>query len=402
MLLNPPRLNPTPAPSPEAARSESRFRIAVGALVVLACVAYILGVTWDIQWHIDVGPDTFWTKSHLFFYAGAAIAGLASLYMVVATTLKYRRGAAGVSDANTTPWLSIFRAPIGFIISGLGALTFLLSGLFDLWWHEMFGFDITLLSPPHFGLLFSGVVICVGSMYIFASEANRARVEGKVGLFHPAVLGTLFSGALLLTMFSLFLEVPMEMFTFIGPVIFYPVVVGVFFGLVLMAAASFLRSPGAATLTSLFFLLLRTAGLYVVPPLVRWEAAVERLPFREGHEHWPFPAAVSFLSPAYIFVAGILIDLALAAARRYRLRSQLVIWAAAAVAFVVNTLVDQRWIVYFRKIGESMPDAARHVDEMMPMFTGRLLPTLGAVAVIAALTGWLGWQVGISLRTTEQ
>lgn len=170
-------------PSPASQVAESRFRTAAAALVALFCFAYILGVTWDIQWHTDVGPDTFWTKSHLFFYSGAALSGLISLWVAVTTTMKFRRGAPGVSADNTTPWLGIFRIPVGFLISGLGALPFLLMGLFDLWWHEMFGFDITLMSPPHFGLLFSGVAICVGAVYAFASEANQALARGRAGSF---------------------------------------------------------------------------------------------------------------------------------------------------------------------------------------------------------------------------
>ena len=42
----------------------------------------LIGLTWDIQWHSDVGPDTFFTLPHLFLYAGSAFSGLASLVVV--------------------------------------------------------------------------------------------------------------------------------------------------------------------------------------------------------------------------------------------------------------------------------------------------------------------------------
>lgn len=385
-----------------ADRAESRFRTGAALLVALCCCAYILGVTWDIQWHTDVGPDTFWTKSHLFFYAGAALSGLICLLVALRTTLRFRQGAPAVTAATTTPWLGVFRAPIGFLVSGLGALSFLLSGLFDLWWHEVFGFDITLLSPPHFGLLFSGVVISVGLIYAFASEANRAADRGEGGLLQPAALGALFGVAVLLTQFSLFLQVPLEMFTFAGPVIVYPVVVSLVFGIGLMAAASFLERPGAATVTALFYLLIRWGLLYAVGPLVRWEAALEQLAYREGYLGRIFPAVVPFIAPALIFAAGLVIDAGLLAARRYRLRGRPVIWGVAAAAFVVNTLVDRRWSVYYGIMEKAYPEHAEHIGHLMEHLAGALVPTLIACAVAGALAGWIGWNAGISLRTTRQ
>ena len=39
----------------------------------------LIGTSWDVQWHVDVGPDTFFTLPHLVLYSGSAIAGIASL-----------------------------------------------------------------------------------------------------------------------------------------------------------------------------------------------------------------------------------------------------------------------------------------------------------------------------------
>lgn len=85
------------------------------------------------------------------------------------------------------------------------------------------------------------------------------------------------------------------MITFVGPVISYPVVVSLVFAIGFVAAVSFLDRPGAATVTALFYLLIRTALLYMVGPLVRWEAALEQLPFREGYIGRVFPAIVPFI-----------------------------------------------------------------------------------------------------------
>ena len=56
------------------------FVMLAGTLISLS------GLTWDIDWHLDVGPDSFFTLPHLFIYSGGAIAGLTSLVMVLRAT----------------------------------------------------------------------------------------------------------------------------------------------------------------------------------------------------------------------------------------------------------------------------------------------------------------------------
>ena len=45
--------------------------------VLIGTLITLVGLSWDIQWHIEVGPDTFFTLPHLFLYSGSAIAGFA-------------------------------------------------------------------------------------------------------------------------------------------------------------------------------------------------------------------------------------------------------------------------------------------------------------------------------------
>ena len=62
------------------------FVMLAGTLISLS------GLAWDIGWHTDVGPDSFFTLPHLFVYSGGAIAGLTSLVMVLRATSAQRRG----------------------------------------------------------------------------------------------------------------------------------------------------------------------------------------------------------------------------------------------------------------------------------------------------------------------
>src|SRR5262245_1938925 len=154
---------PALARSTSAAQTIARVR-ALGALGLLCGVflAY-LGFAWDVQWHTDVGPDTFFTAPHLVLYGGIAISGLTCLAVVLLTT-RFTRATGAALDGTTAIFNGTFRAPLGYIVGGFGALFFLLYGLMDQWWHSLYGFDVTLVSPPHVGLILSIMVTMAGCL----------------------------------------------------------------------------------------------------------------------------------------------------------------------------------------------------------------------------------------------
>ncbi|MFD6196610.1 hypothetical protein ACFWE3_07875 [Mycobacteriaceae bacterium NPDC060252] len=157
--------------------------------VLLGSVVGAVGTTWDVEWHDDVGPDTFFTLPHLFLYSGSAIGGITSLVMVLMITAAQRAGEEVPSWVGGVPirvFGGRFTAPLGFLLSGCGAASFLIYGLLDLWWHTVYGFDAVLASPPHFALFVSGTVTDLGSVVTFAA-ARRFR-WGAVGLMAQASL----------------------------------------------------------------------------------------------------------------------------------------------------------------------------------------------------------------------
>src|SRR6266513_1815716 len=54
--------------------------------VVFAALCVMVGVYWDISWHMSIGRDTFWTPAHLLIQSGGLIAGLTSGYVALRTT----------------------------------------------------------------------------------------------------------------------------------------------------------------------------------------------------------------------------------------------------------------------------------------------------------------------------
>ena len=39
-------------------------------VAVIAAVAIMVGVYWDISWHMSIGRDSFWTPAHLLIQCG--------------------------------------------------------------------------------------------------------------------------------------------------------------------------------------------------------------------------------------------------------------------------------------------------------------------------------------------
>jgi hypothetical protein len=65
--------------------------------LVLAKMLGAWGLTWDIQWHLRIGRDSFWIAPHVMMYAGVT-AGLIVAFGVLALET---RGAGGRGRARS-------------------------------------------------------------------------------------------------------------------------------------------------------------------------------------------------------------------------------------------------------------------------------------------------------------
>src|SRR5690242_6180745 len=100
------------APLGERSRTKESTAVATDAwharAVVLAAACVMVGVYWDISWHMTIGRDTFWTPAHLLIQAGGLIAGLSSGYVALRNTFV---GSEAEHAASVRFWG--FRAPLG-------------------------------------------------------------------------------------------------------------------------------------------------------------------------------------------------------------------------------------------------------------------------------------------------
>ncbi len=144
------------------------------AALVLAATSAVIGVIWDISWHRTIGRDTFWTPAHMAIYLGGVLAGVACGWLVLQTTF-----AATPEEQAASVRFWGFRGPLGAWVAIWGAIAMLASGPFDNWWHNAYGLDVKVLSPPHVILALGFTGIQLGAVLLVQSLQNRTGEAGR-------------------------------------------------------------------------------------------------------------------------------------------------------------------------------------------------------------------------------
>jgi hypothetical protein len=127
------------------------------------------GGVWDISWHEAIGRDTFWTPAHMMIYLCGVLAGIACGYLVLSTTFQKH---SPLKPVSVSIWG--FRGPLGAFICAWGGVAMITSAPFDNWWHNAYGLDVKILSPPHVLLVLGMLAIRYGTLVMVLAETNRA------------------------------------------------------------------------------------------------------------------------------------------------------------------------------------------------------------------------------------
>ncbi len=271
--------NHTISSSVVSARSERRLRQLCAWIALYMLMQAELGLAWDRQWHDLIGRDSFWIPPHILLYTGVAGAGLAALCLVLLDTRRYYQKIAGVDDSSTVAIFRFFNSPLGFAILVFGALNDVLAAPLDNYWHELYGIDVTLWSPFHIMGTIGGVLMGLGSLYAFASEAVLERQNASARRF--LTLSGPEWGLLLLL--AAFMEIALPALTAFPPLniglpwqlLTYPLPLAAVGGFCLTSAVRATRKTGAATMTALLLLLVSLFTQTFVPIALSY--AVQRL-----------------------------------------------------------------------------------------------------------------------------
>ncbi|HEV2759453.1 MAG TPA: hypothetical protein VGV86_07800 [Acidimicrobiales bacterium] len=212
----------------------------LSGLIMLLVV--VIGFYWDVAWHIDNGrDDELFTPSHVMILVGLGgliyAAGIAVLF-------------ASLEKANTAlkfgflhvPWSAVLLTALG--VGGVVAFPL------DAMWHDAYGVDVTLWSPPHIQLVISGSLGTI-ALWLMLAEARPWAEPTLLGRF----IHVLTAGTVLVGMSTLQGEFDYGVPQF--QVLYLPVLIMIAAGFTLMAVRRALGPWGAVKVVGIY-LVLRT------------------------------------------------------------------------------------------------------------------------------------------------
>ncbi len=163
----PATIHPAPSETDTGSRAAAVPWPLYAVLFSSACI--VVGLIWDISWHSTIGRDTFWTPPHLLEQLGAIVAGVSCGWLVLHTTFA---GTAEERAASVRFWG--FSGPLGAWVTIWGTFMMITSAPFDNWWHDAYGLDVKIVSPPHTLLGLGMISVELGAMLMVLAAQNRA------------------------------------------------------------------------------------------------------------------------------------------------------------------------------------------------------------------------------------
>jgi hypothetical protein len=225
-----------------------------GALLVA-----LLGMYWDISFHIDKGrdPGPLANPAHYLILIGLYGVFTAGVLATALPRPGERPGPAAVRL--TGDWY----APVGgLLMAACGAFALIGFPLDDIW-HRLFGQDVTLWGPTHLMLIGGAGMTLIGQAVLLA-EGMRARSAARRPRQHGAVVAirrVALMGGLLIGLSTFQGE-----FDFGVPqyrMVLHPLLIAVAAAVALVAARLW-TGPGGALGTAAFFLVVRGAISLIV------------------------------------------------------------------------------------------------------------------------------------------
>jgi hypothetical protein len=220
--------------------------------------------------------------------AGGLTAGFTSGYVALRTTFGSDQRA---KDAAVSFWG--FRAPLGAWVCIWGCLAMVTSAPFDNWWHNAYGLDVRIISPPHSILALGIGAIGVGALLLSLAWQNREgnRQRNAMWLFVIAGALLVMDRSIMLTEYSIKNMMHGGAF-YRASMLAYPMAI------VMMARASKLRWAG--TITAAIFMAIMLALMWIIQLF----PATPKL----GPIYQPITHLVAMSFPALLIVPALGVD----------------------------------------------------------------------------------------------
>jgi hypothetical protein len=362
----------------------------------LAVTCTSVGAAWDISWHSTIGRDSFWNPAHVTIYMSAILTAIASGYLILTTT--FNRNSVFRS---TSVHVLGLRGPLGAFIAAWGGIAMLTSAPFDDWWHNAYGLDVKIISPPH-ALLFVGTRgIALGAIVLLLVFVNRAALRESAA-FRPAQRLLLYLGILALADQMLFFSEAIRPVAQHSLAPYDAVAEAAFIFLAMFSEAS--RHRWAATIMSSGYMVFVIGQILILPLF----PAQPKL----GPVYFPVTHMVPTHFPLLLVAPGVVLDL---------IRQRTVSWRPAISAVVagflaMGALVAVEWPFadfllspasrnrffgsgYFSY--DASP-ASRVPAFRMPEHGMHLVAGLVIAALYSSVAIWLGDRLGDWMRGVER
>jgi len=322
----------TESPRPDVPDAEVALSAHAGTpwprvAVLLSSAAIVAGILWDISWHKTIGRDTFWTLPHLLEQFGAIVAGVSCGWLVLHTTFA---GSPRARAEAVRFWG--FRGPLGAWVTIWGTFVMITSAPFDDWWHNAYGLDVKIMSPPNMVLAVGMIAVVVGGMLQVLAAQNRAAATVEVGRLARAFT---FAGGLLVVMAATMVSEYASRANTMHGVLFYQVA-AVAFPVLLVALGRAGRLRFSATAAAAVYMGIILATIWI---LQLFPAQARLAPIYTPVTHMVPPEF-----PLLLIVPALAIDLLL---RRARPRRDSLLALALGAAFVLLLLAVQWWFGEF-------------------------------------------------------
>ncbi|HYK41236.1 MAG TPA: hypothetical protein VE007_02530 [Thermoanaerobaculia bacterium] len=304
--------------APGTLRAGGRSLPVAAMAAAAGATSIVVGLLWDISWHRSIGRDTFWTPAHMAIYFGGLLAAAGVAPLIARATVAdgpERRASVGIGP---------LRGPLGAWVMLWGAAAMVASAPFDDWWHDAYGLDVRVISPPHAVLAAGMIGVVAGAMLLTLSVQNGA---GELDVRASGALYAWASGVLVTLAATFIVEYtfPLHQHGWL----FYATT-GAVFPLFLVACARASKLRFAAARAAAIYMAIMAAMDWVLPLF----PAQPRL----GPIYNPITRMVPFCFPLLLVFPALAMDLVLS---RLKARSETLLAVLLGIVFVAVFLLVQ-------------------------------------------------------------
>jgi hypothetical protein len=363
------------------------LRMILGYVALLGSLIFVLGTSWDVQWHLLIGRDRTLIPPHLMMLTGVAVSGFAGLAAVLIETFWARRNPQLVQ--NSTGFADAFHGSLGAYVVGFAALNSAIAFPLDAYWHSLYGIDVSIWAPFHIMIILGMGIVALGAAYMLMSATNLAVSAGVQRMVRVGYTGTVVAFAIVLCALTFFLiEAPSSNhfiqlgFITISVFMFLPALIGTWTFVSVKNTLPWRWS--ATTVVIIYYLFAIIVDLYV-PRATSFLMLTEGLTSRRGNVG---VAILTFDWPLLPILAALVIDITtrFAQKRNWSMKRLLLTEATLAlIGFIPLTLFNP---TIFLRLASRLGIAG---------FIVSLLLGWGG----ALLGAWFGQRTGTALQQVE-